>query len=114
MTARFPALETTLIRPSPALPSMERPRLIVEGEILPALYHYAVRIQRPTHYMETIVPAQHEIDAAQLALAREGGFRSAATEEGSVTVYGVDERGRISEYPVAIRVDEGGEVAIPP
>jgi hypothetical protein len=108
-------LEATLIKPRASAPSLERPRLMIDGgDILPALYHYAVRIQRSTHYVEMIVPAQHEIDAAKSALAKEEYFRKAAIEEGSVTVYGVDERGRLGEYPVTIRISEDGKVAIPP
>jgi hypothetical protein len=106
-------LEDTLIRPDPLAPSLERQRLYLEGEILPALYHYIVRVERPTHHVELVVAAQHEISAAKTALCDSAPVRNAAIEEGSVTVAGVSERGSLSEYRVRIRVDQDGAVAIP-
>lgn len=113
MTAAFPALEATLIRPSSA-PSMERPRLYVEGEILPALYHYVVRVDGFHYSVQTIIPAQHEIDAAKAALRGNSALREHAIGGGSVIVAGLNENGSLGEYPVTIRVDQDGAVAIPP
>lgn len=115
MTTQFPALEATLIRPQgPVTPSMERPRLIVDGEILPALYHYAVRVECYGYAVEASATAQHEIEAAEKALSANESVREHASEIGSVIVVGVDQRGRLGEYPVTIRVDQDGAVAIPP
>lgn len=114
MTTAFPSLEATFIRPQASSPSLERPRLYIDGEILPALYHWVVRIQRRTHYVETIVPAQHEIEAAVKGLTHQNdAFRKFAIEEGAVIVIGMNERGPLSEYPVTIRVDQDGAIAIP-
>ena len=111
MTTLFP-LEATLVRSRPApVPSLERPRL---GEALPALYHYAIRVQLTHYYIETIVPAQHEIEAAHRALTDNETLRERAIDVGSVEATGVDTNGRLGEYTVTIRVAEDGAVAIPP
>lgn len=112
MTTLFP-LEATLIKPRDNTPSLERPRLIVDGEILPALYHYEVCVEERGYDLRVAVSAQHEIEAAERALER-GTFREEAVRVGSVIVVGVNERGRLGEYPVTIRVDMDGQVAIPP
>lgn len=114
MTTAFPSLEPTIISAKPSAPSVERPRLYVEGEILPALYHYAVQVQLPSYFMEVPASAQHEVDAAIQALRANDRFLERAIEVGAVMVFGVNEKGALSEYPVTIRVDLGGCVAIPP
>lgn len=114
MTAQFPALEDTFVRPRSSSPSLERQRLYVDGEIFPALYHYAVRVQLAHYYVETIVSGQHEVDAAQHALSGNPQLQKRAIEVGAVEVIGVNERGIRDEYRLNIRVDQAGEVAIPP